>query len=88
MTTQIAAELRALARELERVAREAPCYSIVWPIIQNTVDHICARAAVSEAREVPAARHRATRPQKQAPAAGVVQVKKAASTPKAAGAKP
>jgi hypothetical protein len=44
-------EIRQLARDIESLAKAAPCYSTVWSIIQNNNDHILALARNIELRD-------------------------------------
>lgn len=50
------ADLRDLARQIEKVAQEHFCYGQVNTIIQNAVDHICAIARVEELNRAEARR--------------------------------
>lgn len=46
-----AAELRALARDIEGLARRSPCYSVVCKIVQVLCESISAVARIHELNE-------------------------------------
>jgi hypothetical protein len=50
-TGDLPAEMRQLVRDLEEVAKNSPCYSAVYQVIQNMSDHILAIARTIELRE-------------------------------------
>lgn len=41
--------LRDLAKKIEQVAHEHPCYSQAMPAVSHLVDHLCAMARCEEA---------------------------------------
>lgn len=43
--------LRDLARKIEDVCREHPCYSQAWEIVSNCSDHLRAVAFVNETNQ-------------------------------------
>ncbi len=51
MSIKTAQELRMLSRQIEDMAREAPCYSVVCKAVQVLCENICAVARVHELNE-------------------------------------
>jgi hypothetical protein len=49
--TKLPTELRQAAKSIEEAAKASPCYSVIHSIVQNTVDHILAKARTIELRE-------------------------------------
>lgn len=45
------AELRELARQIEKLCEASPCMSVAYPIVSNAVEHLCAIARIHEMNE-------------------------------------